>query len=377
MKRVSRKQKLKKLSRDRRRHRAKCLRPSTATTSGLRSEARDRFVTLTRKLPKVPTEVDKYSGYFSFNPPKMFSLSENYDHTFSFLLEFQKQFQNQKRVKCEDGILRRAYADFALIDRIDAGAGLVLAAEIHRFSQTRGQPTEVHDHLWSQQVSDFFNGAGLFELLKIDPRQIQHKTESDDQRKTLKFAFGRTSKGQDVKLLINGLRNLAGQSIGPSPTVYVAIAEALANVGHAYPKWFRTWPYRTSKQWWVSGFWNPGSQTVGVQLYDQGAGIPQTLPKQTYWPKLLKVLDSESSASGLIAAALAYGRTSSGVGGRGKGLGEMADWIESTNSGFLRILSGGGEITYRPGGILRKRNFNAPFFGTLVEWEVTIGTGGS
>jgi hypothetical protein len=377
VKRISSKQKLKRLSRDRRRYRANCSRPSSSTNSGLRLHARNKFVALAQRLPTVPNAVDKYLGYFSFNPPKVFSFSENYEDTFAFLLEFQRQFQNRKRIKCVDGILRRAYADFALIDRIDAGAGLVLAAEIHRFSQTRGHPTEVHDHLWSQQVSDFFSDAGLFDLLNIDPRQIQHKICTEDQRQTLKFAYGRTSKGQDVKSLIGGLRNLAGQPLGSGPTVYAAIAEALANVRHAYPEWFRTWPYRTSKQWWASGFWNPTSKTVGVQLYDQGAGIPQTLPKQTYWPKLLKFLDPESSPSGLIAAALEYGRTSSGVGGRGKGLGEMADWIESTNSGFLRILSGGGELTYRPGGNLKRRNFNAPFFGTLVEWEVTIGTSSS
>lgn len=114
------------------------------------------------------------------------------------------------------------------------------------------------------------------------------------------------------------------------------------------------------------------SKTVGLQLYDQGAGIPATLPKQTYFPRLLRKFDPEGSDAGLIAAAMEYGRTSTGQKGRGKGLAEMTDWIESSKSGFLKILSGAGEVTYRPGRKITRRNYNAPFCGTLVQWELTL-----
>ena len=182
----------------------------------------------------------------------------------------------------------------------------------------------------------------------------------------------RLAQGSDAKALLDRLQTLAGQSIGTRSTVYIAIAEALANVRHAYPEWFRTWPYRTSHRWWASGFWEPTRKTVGLQLYDQGAGIPGTLPRQTYFLRLLERLSPERTDAGLIAAAMEYGRTSTGQAGRGKGLAEMADWIESSGSGFLRILSRAGEVTYRPGRKLERRNLNAEFGGTLVQWELTL-----
>lgn len=122
-------------------------------------------------------------------------------------------------------------------------------------------------------------------------------------------------------------------------------------------------------------FWAEATKTVGAQLYDHGAGIPGTLPRKLQWPrvsKLLPMVDPERTHAGLIQAALAYGRTSTELRGRGKGLAEMAEWIENTGSGFLRIMSAGGCITYRPGGSVEKVNHRVPFCGTLIEWELRL-----
>jgi hypothetical protein len=374
LKKLSNKRKIGVLRRNARRERLRTKRPTTTFNSGHVAEAKALFLSTRSKLPDVVVDYEKYPGYFAFVPPKVFSFTDNYRETLAFILDFKKYFGERRRHLCEDGIRRKVYADFASIEQIGAGAGLVLAAEIHRFVQsTVAKSPQVHDHLWTESVRSFFLEAGLFELLGIDPKSIHTKPSDAAVRSTLKFAAGRTTQGRDAKALISRLQGLAGHSMGPRPTVYAAIAEALANIGHAYPRWFRAWPYRITKQWWASGFWNPTSNTVGLQLYDQGAGIPATLPKQTYWPRMFKALDPEGSPAGLIAAALEYGRTSTGQPGRGKGLAEMANWIETTGSGFLRIMSGGGEIVYRPGATISRRNFDAPFCGTLVEWEVSVG----
>lgn len=374
VRKIAARQKIKLLKLISRRKRKREHRPTAADNAGLTAAAKAKFSTIRTKLPEIAHDTNRYPEHFAFIPPKIFSFSKNYEETLAFIMDFKRYFSQKSKVKCEDGLLRRAYADFAEIEQIEPGAGLVLAAEIHRFAQVRGTPTQVHDHLWAESVRDYFLDAGLFDLLHIDPKAITTKSPSENRRSTLKFTSGKTSQGQDVKNLITSLQSLAGHSVGPRPMVYSAIAEALANVSHAYPQWFRTWPYRTSHQWWASGFWSPSSKTVGLQLYDQGAGIPATLPRRDYWPKLLrmKLLDRESTPAGRIVAAMEYGRTSTGQAGRGKGLAEMAEWIESTGSGFLRIMSGGGEVTYRPGRKISKRNFHAPFCGTLVQWEVSV-----
>ncbi|HVI99423.1 MAG TPA: hypothetical protein VM657_10190 [Sphingomonas sp.] len=375
LKRISARQKIKILQLNARKWRRENRRPPAAINSGRTAAAKAAFATVRAKLPSVANDTDDKEGRFIITPPKVFSLSKNYDQTLAFILDFKRLFYERKKHLCEDGIRRTAYADFSIIEHIGAGAGLALAAEVHRFSQYRGKPPRIYEHLWSESVRKYFIETGLFELLHIDPSLVSTRPSSELDRSTLKFTSGRITKGGDVKELITRLQSLAGRSLDHRPAVYAAIAEALANVSHAYPSWFRSWPYRSSRQWWVSGFWRPSGNTVGLQLYDQGAGIPATLPRQAYWPRLvgLGALDPERTAAGLIAAALQYGRTSTGQAGRGKGLAEMANWIETTGSGFLRILSAGGEVVYRPGGKLERRNFNAPFCGTLVEWEVSVG----
>ncbi|MFX8785978.1 hypothetical protein ABTM90_19355, partial [Acinetobacter baumannii] len=74
----------------------------------------------------------------------------------------------------------------------------------------------------------------------------------------------------------------------------------------------------------------------------------------------------------LIAAALDVGRTSTGEKGRGKGLAEMTAWIDKLGNGFLRITSERGSVSYEAGGVVSGVTRKAPFFGTLIEWEIGL-----
>jgi len=352
------------------RHRAEAV----AATSNVRAWARRRasFMATRARLPAIRYDYVTYPGYGAFIPPTDLSFARNYDETLAFILDFRRLFFERRLYKFPDGERRKIYADFARIETIDAGAGLVLAAEIDRFVKSRPVRHEVHDHLWHEAVREFFFEAGLFDLLKIDPQTVGFNENPSSIRKTIRLRSGRTKSGTDALGLRSEIEALSGKSIAARPHAYTAIAEALANVGHAYPSWFRSWPWKASGRWWALGFWDQPRNTVGLQLYDQGAGIPATLPKQQHWPRLFPFLEPERKASGLIKAGLEYGRTSTGQPGRGMGLAEMADWIETSGSGFLRILSGDGEVTYRPGARLDRRDFDAPFCGTLIEWEVVL-----
>ncbi len=372
LKKLSEKQRLRHKRLMQKRLKSQTIRFSASEGHGQAIEARNRFRTARRLLPKIHMDFERRPGYATFLPPKLFSLSENYEETLSFIYDFKIHFSRRKPLICEDGVSRQTYAEFSEIETLGSGAGLVLAAEIHRYSQTRPGKIKVQDHQWAEGVRNYFIDTGLFNLLRIDPHEIQARSRISEKREALRYQSGRTLEGKDVAELRRRLQELAGQPVGKRVLVYNAIAEAFKNVDHAYPRWFRSWPYPSSHRWWTSGFWEPSSKTVGLQLYDQGAGIPRTLPRQSQWPRLLRLMEPERSDSGLIAAAMEYGRTSTGQQGRGKGLAEMADWIESSGSGFLRILSGQGEVTYRPGRIITRRDFDANFDGTLVQWELSL-----
>lgn len=333
---------------------------------------RREFSDVRKLLTPVVWDYTTYPGFGAFTPPEEFSFDRNYEATLAFILDFRRYFFERRGYVFPDGVRRRLYADFAHIKNIDAGAGLVLAAEIDRYVKSRPIVSEVHDHLWQEDVRGFFTEAGLFDLLGIDPHAINSQPSIKSDRKTLRLRSGLIKTGAIAKDIRDQIELLSGRSIAARPHAYTAIAEALANVGHAYPSWYRSWPWKPSRRWWTLGFWDASRNMVGLQLYDQGAGIPATLPRQQYWPRLASFLEPERRASGLIKAGLDYGRTSTGQPGRGKGLAEMADWIETSGSGFLRILSGTGEVTYRPGGKVDRRDFNAPFCGTLIEWELAL-----
>lgn len=336
------------------------------------AEAKTDFLTQRAKLPKISFNYNVLAKHAAFQPPEDFSLTKDYYGTLAFIMDFQRIFYERKPHRSPSGKRIAHYADFGKIRKIDPGAGLVLAAEIDRFAKQNGRPTRVYHHLWQEPVRDYFAQAGLFELLKIDPSVISVAGSGGLKRETLKFVSGNSLSGSAAQSLLTKLEDLTLRKLNDRPAAYNAIAEALANINHAYPETFVSWPYLTSGQWWASGFWQPSGNRIGLQLYDHGATIPVTLPKQTHYPRILKFMDPEATPAGLIAAAMEYGRTSTGQPGRGKGLAEMADWIERTGTGFLRILSGAGQVTYRPGGSVEKRNYDVPFRGTLVEWEVTI-----
>lgn len=358
-----------------RQRRAKVLKALARQNRGSAAWARRRseFEANRRLLPPTVFDYQSYPGFGAFSPPVHLSFTENYEATLAFILDFRRLFFERGRYKFPDGQRRKIFADFAKIQRIDAGAGLVLAAEIDRYVKSRPVVPDVRDDTWQEDVWNFFSEAGLFELLQIDPKALAPTAKSDSSsRRTLRLRSDSIKTGRIAKQIRDEIEKLSGKQIAARPLAYTAIAEALANVGHAYPSWYRSWPWKPSRRWWALGFWDASRNTVGLQLYDQGAGIPATLPRQQHWHRLLPFLEPERKASGLIEAGLKYGRTSTGQPGRGKGLAEMADWIETSGSGFLRILSGEGEVTYRPDHKVDRRDFNARFCGTLIEWEVAL-----
>jgi len=254
---------------------------------------------------------------------------------------------------------------------------LVLAAEVDRWRLATGRQPRSFDLEWHPSVKQFFSQAGLFDLLGLT-EACPPEPSVETPLETLRFVGGRSVHGEAGSKLRDGLEALCGKTIGPRKKVYDAIAEAIANTRHAYPSGMSLWPSKLSGRWWASGSWNRATNVVSIQLYDQGVGIPATLPRSEHWSQIMgllglpKLLHPERRDDKLLLAALDVGRTSTGQSGRGNGLAEMAAWIDETETGFLRITSGGGTMTYRQGGKTTSALTPVKFPGTLVEWEIVL-----
>lgn len=338
------------------------------------ANAREHFLSWRARLPAVAFSHSDVPGFISFSPPKNFSIYDNYEETLGFLLDFRSLFllrpsKNGRRS-------RPMYANFSIIEELDAASGLLLAAEIDRWRRTVNVRPHPQDHLWHEGVRDFFHDAGLFELLGIDPISTRSKKAIGPRRHTLPYQTGTFHEGATADQFRAELESLIGQPIGPRASVYDALSEAMTNVAHhAYPREIDLWPSPPRSRWWLGGSWQPDAKIATVQMYDQGVGIPRTLPRSRHWSEVLPILgriDRERTDAGMIEAAMDYGRTSTGQVGRGKGLAQMAEWIAVAGNGSLSILSGRGALTYLPGQRPIRRRLPVEFCGTLIEWEVHL-----
>src|SRR3569623_1871453 len=148
--------------------------------------------------------------------------------------------------------------------------------------------------------------------------------------------------------------------------------EAMANAfEHAYPPR----PYPTSipylKRWWAAGAYDPKTNTLEFVVYDQGVGMPRTLPPflQTM---LLTPLRPDITDADVIIEAIKASRSRTKRPERGNGLKMICGLVEELKGSFVRILSGHAEVTYhRPQDVRGKLRSN-PFCGTLIQWTLKL-----
>jgi len=148
---------------------------------------------------------------------------------------------------------------------------------------------------------------------------------------------------------------------------------------HAYPEDFES-PFDQVKRWWIAASANRVERKLNVVVYDQGASIPRTLPKQSWTSKINHLFGIATGSvpnvqyphdAEYIAFAMDEGRTSTYEPGRGEGLPQMKEFVQICGGGSLTILSRGGKCVYRPD-FLTKEPLVVPIDGTLIEWEIHL-----
>ena len=113
-------------------------------------------------------------------------------------------------------------------------------------------------------------------------------------------------------------------------------------------------------------------------FYDQGAGIPATLPTSDVVERLREYFDFWPD-SRKIEAAMEVGRSATGSAERGKGLQNLLEFAKGHTEGRLSIysLKGMYRMIARGEGAVQqteilKRDHSNSINGTLIEWEVTL-----
>jgi len=267
-----------------------------------------------------------------------------------------------------------ALVRFDKIRHISPSAALVLASEVDRWNQLRGGRLKAAVESWHEQIRRLLRQMGYFELLNIGAPLDEKNGYSDPQ--FLRFKRGDENDrnaGELARQLRVEIEQLVGFNI-KRHLLFEGLSEAITNVGqHAYPDAsFKV------KQWWLSASYHKEKRRLCVMFYDQGAGIPATLPTSDVIERLREYFDTWPD-SRKIEAAMEVGRSATGATERGKGLQNLVEFAKAHDEGRLSIYSLNG--MYR----LNVRNENGQqtvetiqrdyvnsINGTLIEWEVTL-----
>jgi hypothetical protein len=336
------------------------------------------------------------------NPPKTLSFQSNTSQTLKFLqhvkngVHSRSSDNNVNWIERQKGKTPRVkkYVEFAEMESISPSVALVLAAIYERAKTAIGKtPPAINFENWSQQVFQTFYEIGFFEI--IGHNTALEITEFYDERVDASYRVSKTITGSNanelksaseiIVSLLSYLELSEDMSDDIIPEVNGAISEAMINVSrHAYPDTFvESQDSICLKKWWMTAKANKADNRLTIALYDQGATIPGTLPKQVWYKEMAstvmkkiapfsepRIVDHE-----FINFSMLRGNTQTGHAGRGLGLPQMKELIDSCTDGCLTVISRQGLYRYDKNAGVFKQRLDTPLEGTLIEWELALPHG--
>ncbi|WP_140385749.1 MULTISPECIES: hypothetical protein [Acetobacter] len=322
--------------------------------------------------------------------PKTLCFDRNCSETLEIFSKIRKSLASASRIylKLKSRSVNKKisvgrYWPFDGVEYIGLSSALVLAAEYERWNILTNTFMNVVDpHKWKQSVFLCMREIGFFDIFNIPMGKTL--IEDTEDFRIIKMRSGNTTAPDAVAGLITELKNLniseVNQLDGEFVHLYGAMVEGIMNVvRHAYPQNVQT-KYENVNKWWMAGAVSKSQRWMCVSIFDQGITIPTSLPawdKYDAWKANMRQRiglapqANDTSFDGIaIWAAVEESVSSTGEAHRGLGLAQMRGFIDGCKSGFLRIISRNGEVTFRPASVPVACNYDHSIDGTLIEWKV-------
>ncbi len=275
-------------------------------------------------------------------------------------------------------VYRLTAVNFDDLRRISSSAALVLTAELSRWDDLSRQHLRPLLERWDTSILHRFRELGFFELFHNNP--MADYTPPNEESKNVQFVKyikGESGDNKKTKLLKKSIHDIVGDDISKWVFLNTGLSEAITNVSHhAYPKEGRY----GKKNWYLSGGFNSAAKEFKIVFYDQGVGIPKSLPTSKIWERVLEHLSVFAKADRkkdevLLKAAIELDRTSTGDSDRGKGIQDMLEFIRQRKNGYISILSRRGLYKYSVDNgkkSTKSVHFEYPILGTLIIWKVSL-----
>jgi len=280
------------------------------------------------------------------------------------------------------GLPRNAYklvaVKFDNLKKISTSAALVLTAELSKWDDTLRQKLRPMVNNWDEGILKQFTDLGFFNLFQNSQIKFDSTLESSS-KKLVQYIKGRCGDSKKTRILRTKLNNIVGDNISKWTFLRSGLDEAITNVSHhAYPNSHGF--SENDKNWYLTGSYNNETKELKIVFYDQGIGIPKSLPASDVWEKILFSLSKFSIAERkrdevLLKAAVELDRTSTKETDRGKGLQDLLEFIRQRENGYISILSLKGlyKFSMRDGKkSVKTEYFDNAICGTLIIWSATL-----
>lgn len=269
---------------------------------------------------------------------------------------------------------------FDYLRAVSTSASLVLTAELSKWDDTTRSNLKPDTTNWTPDVLAHFNELGFFDLFKNKPSNVSYfGKNASHNRRTVKYTKGRCGDKEQTRVLKENITKMIGDEIKKWMFLHSGLSEAIVNVSHhAYPD---IYGYSINdKNWYYTAAYNISKRELKVVFYDQGIGIPKSLPASDLWEKILEFLSifpvaDQKKDEILLKAAVEFDRTRTEDSDRGKGLQDLMEFIRQRGEGYLSIISLKGLFKLEiKNGIesIKSEHFNYPVNGTLIIWCVTV-----
>lgn len=275
---------------------------------------------------------------------------------------------------------RLCNVNFDCLRQISTSAALVLTAELSKWDDAVRQRLRPRIDNWDPDILERFASLGFFDLFQDNPlKSGAGRRKPDSNIRTVRYIKGRCGDNEQARLLKNEIVSIVGDSIGKWTFLHSGLTEAITNVTHhAYPDEYRF--AERDQNWYLTGAYNRSSNEIKIVFYDQGIGIPKSLPASDIWERVLEFLSALPLAARkrdevLLRAAIALDRTRTDDTDRGRGLQDLLEFVRQRQNGYVSIMSLRGlyKLTVVNGVETEKHvYFKDPINGTLIIWNAAL-----
>ena len=309
--------------------------------------------------------------------PEKMNFSSEYDETVLYMAAIRKFARS---ISVPRHAYRLVRVNFDELAQISTSAALVLTAELSKWDDAIRQRLRPEIDNWNPDILERFDSLGFFDLFQNNPLNFSAgKRKHESNIKTVRYIKGRCGDNDKARLLKEQIIAVVGDSIGKWTFLHGGLTEAITNVTHhAYPESYRF--VDRDKNWYLTGAYNKAENEIRVVFYDQGIGIPKSLPTSDVWERVLEFLSRFPMAERkkdqvLLRAAVSLDRTRTGDSDRGRGLQDLLEFVKQRGNGYLAIMSLRGlyKFTVVDGVETEKYEyFRDPIYGTLIIWNASL-----